>query len=180
MSKQFEHLDESLKDWIAAQKIFFVASAPLSAYGHVNCSPKGGDTFRIIDPHTIAYQDLTGSGIETLAHLRENKRIVIMFCAFDSEPRILRLHGQGEAISSEHPDFEKLTQFFPQHNGTRSFIRVTLTRISDSCGFAAPIYEFKNHRNTLDEWAKTKGTKHLDDYRKKNNLESIDGLPGLS
>src|SRR5215203_4758410 len=104
MGKVFEGITPDLKKWIEKQKMFFVATAPLSAEGHINCSPKGLDSFRILDERTVAYQDLTGSGIETIAHIRENKRIVIMFCAFNGPPKIVRLHGNGEAIKPGHED----------------------------------------------------------------------------
>src|SRR3990172_5766352 len=125
MSNATERIDERLAAWLKQQRVFFVATAPLAQNGHVNCSPKGGDAFRILDPLTVAYQDLTGSGAETIAHLRENGRIVIMFCAFDGPPRIVRLHGRGEALTPSHPDFAALAARFPRHIGTRALIRIT-------------------------------------------------------
>lgn len=138
MAKTYEKIDDKLADWIKQQHLFFVATAPLTRDGHINCSPKGGDSFRVLDPVTVAYQDLTGSGAETIAHLRENGRVVIMFCAFDGAPRIVRLHGRGEALAPGHADFASLAARFPQHLGTRAFIRITVSRISDSCGYAVP------------------------------------------
>src|SRR5688572_18774674 len=114
MGKVFDAISPELKKWIEKQKIFFIATAPLSADQHINCSPKGLDSFRILDAHTVAYQDLTGSGIETIAHIKENKRIVLMFCAFDGPPKIIRLHGQGEAILPGEKDFDSISKEFPQ------------------------------------------------------------------
>ena len=151
MGKIFEAITPELKKWIEKQKIFFVATAPLSAEGHINCSPKGLDSFRILDSNTVAYQDLTGSGIETIAHIKENKRIILMFCAFNGPPKIVRLHGIGEAITPEHVDFESLSSQFIFRRGIRAYIRIQLNRISDSCGYAVPLYEFVKDREVLDK-----------------------------
>jgi hypothetical protein len=180
MGKIFNEIGSDLQKWIEAQKIFFVATSPLSENGHINCSPKGLDSFRILEPDIVAYQDLTGSGIETLAHIQENKRIVIMFTAFEGPPKIVRLHGQGEIITPEHDDFEGLSELFPKHIGVRAYIRITLTRISDSCGYAVPVYKFKNHRDVLDKWSDAKGAEELKIYRQAKNATSIDGLKGLA
>src|SRR5258707_277048 len=131
MGKLYESLSPELADWLAEQKVFFVASSPLAQDGHVNCSPKGGDTFRILGERQVAYLDLTGSGIETTAHLQENSRLVIMFCAFNGPPRIVRLHGRGEVIYPTHADFDGLQSKFTGHAGVRAIIRLTMTRISD-------------------------------------------------
>ena len=179
MGKIFNEITPELKKWIEKQKMFFVATAPLSAHLHINCSPKGLDSLRILDPSTVAYQDLTGSGIETIAHIKENKRIVLMFCAFDGPPKILRLHGSGEAITPAHADFENLNAQFPYRRGIRAYIRIELTRISDSCGYAVPLYEFKKDRDVLDKWVDTKTDEQLEDYRLAKNTESIDGLKSL-
>src|ERR671939_193862 len=117
MGKEYEEITPQLAEWIQRQRIFFVATAPLAADGMVNCSPKGLDTLRVTAPREVAYLDLTGSGIETVAHLRENGRIVLMFCAFEGPPRILRLHGRGEVVSPAHPDWESLAGRFPPHPG---------------------------------------------------------------
>lgn len=180
MGKLFDEITPALQDWIARQKMFFVSTAPLSAQGHINCSPKGLDSFRVIGPTTAVYQDLTGSGIETIAHLQENKRIVIMFCAFDGPPKIVRLHGIGEVVTPEHPDFEALSAHFPQRLGVRAYIRITTTRISDSCGYAVPLYDFKEHRDVLDKYSEAKGEDGLKEYRANKNAQSIDGMPGLA
>src|SRR5687767_11184389 len=130
MSKQHENIDPELAGWIARQRIFFVATAPLSAAAHINLSPKGGDSFRVLGPMEVAYQEYTGSGAETAAHLRENGRIIVMFCAFDGPPRILRLHGRGELHTAAHPGFNELAALFPPHAGTRSIIHIHVTRVS--------------------------------------------------
>lgn len=179
MGKQFETITPPLAEWINKQKIFFVATAPLAADGHINCSPKGLDSFRIIDEHTVAYQDLTGSGVETIAHLKENKRIVIMFCAFDGSPKIVRLHGTGEAITPEHTDFESLAKHFPNRLGVRSYIRISVHRISDSCGYAVPLYDYIKDRDVLDKYNENKGEDGLKKFRGQYNQTSIDGLEGI-
>ena len=179
MGKVIDGITPELKKWIEKQKMFFVATAPLSVDGHINCSPKGLDSFRVLDEQTVVYQDLTGSGIETIAHLRENKRIVIMFCAFSGPPKIVRLHGIGEAITSEHEDFEKLNELFPGRRGVRSYIRIQLNRISDSCGYSVPLYDFVKDRDVLDKWVDAKTDEQLEEYRATKNAESIDGVKGL-
>jgi Pyridoxamine 5'-phosphate oxidase len=179
MGKIYKSIDEKLRDWLSAQRVFFVATAPLSRQGHVNCSPKDGDSFRIIDERTVAYLDVTGSGVETIAHLKENERIVLMFCAFTDAPKIVRLHGRGEVIEQWNCDFERLRSIFPSRAGIRSIIRVHLTRISDSCGFGVPLYEFREQRTQLKTWAERKGEKALNAYRLEVNSNSIDGLIGL-
>jgi hypothetical protein len=179
MGKVYNEINDDLAAWIRHQKIFFVATAPLSQDGHINCSPKGLDSFRILDSRTVAYQDLTGSGVETIAHLKENGRIVIMFCAFDGPPKIVRLHGTGEVIEPAHEDFDTLAAHFPDRLGVRAYIRMTPERISDSCGYSIPLYDFKKDRDVLDKWAANKGKDGLVEYRKMKNTESIDGLTGL-
>ena len=179
MAKTYEIIDAKLADWIGQQRLFFVASAPLAHTGHINCSPKGGDSFRVLDSVTVAYQDLTGSGAETIAHLRENGRVVIMFCAFEGAPRIVRLHGQGEALTSGHADYASLAARFPPHLGTRAFIRITLSRISDSCGYAVPLYEYRAERDILDKWTEAKGPDKIKEYQRAKNARSLDGLPAI-
>ena len=179
MGKIYESIDEELSDWLSAQRVFFVATAPLSRKGHVNCSPKDGESFRIIDGQTVAYLDLTGSGVETIAHLKENERIVLMFCAFTGAPKIARLHGRGEVIEPKNCEFERLKSIFPSRAGIRSIIRVHLTRISDSCGFGVPLYEFREQRSQLKAWAERKGEEAIKAYQLEVNSNSIDGLIGL-
>ena len=179
MSKLYDQIDSSLAKWIQRQKVFFVSTAPLSQDGHINCSPKGGDTFRIIDPHTVAYLDFTGSGIETVAHLRENKRILIMLCAFEGAPKIVRLHGKGEALFPGSREHDSLLTKFPSYKGSRSIIRVRVERISDSCGFGVPLMKFKSHRNDIKRWVEVRSPQEIAAYRRGKNKTSIDGLPGL-
>src|SRR5438067_429610 len=179
MSKVYDAITPELADWLNQQRMFFVATAPLAGDGLVNCSPKGMDTFRILGPREVAYLDLTGSGIETVAHLQENGRIVLMFCAFVGPPKIVRLHGTGEAITACSPEYDALRARFPAHAGARAILRVRLTRISDSCGYAVPRYEYVEERDTLARWSESKGTDGLTRYRQEKNAYSLDGLPGL-
>jgi len=180
MSKQIEQITPDLANWISQQKIFFVATAPLAANGHVNCSPKGGDAFKVLGPLSVAYQDYTGSGAETVAHLKDNGRILIMFCAFEGPPRIMRLHGRGEVLEPSHPDFAALAGLFPENPGTRAIIRVAVTRVSTSCGYSVPFFDHRSHRDTLDKWAKATGPNGVQEYRREKNRRSIDGLPALN
>ena len=178
MGKIFNEITPDLRKWIEKQKMFFVATAPLSPDLHINCSPKGLDSFRILNQCTVAYQDLTGSGIETIAHIKENKRILLMFCAFDGPPKIVRLHGDGEAITPDHEDFENLNAQFPYKRGTRAY-SYKLNRISDSCGYSVPLYQFVKDRDVLDKWVDAKTDEQLQEYRLAKNTASIDGLKGL-
>jgi hypothetical protein len=179
MSKTYSLLDNALVRFIEKQHMFFVATAPLDREGHINLSPKGLDTFRILDPTTVAYLDLTGSGIETVAHLRENRRITLMFCAFEGPPKILRLYGHGEVTEPGNRRFEELLPLFPGIPGTRSIVIVTLDRIADSCGYAIPLFEYTGERSQLIEWADHKGPEGVVQYRRGHNRVSIDGLSGL-
>ena len=179
MGKVYDAITDKLAAWIAEQKLFFTATAPLAESGRINCSPKGMDSFRILDPHTVAYLDLTGSGAETIAHLRENGRIVVMFCAFDGPARIVRLHGLGEVLEAGTPAYEALAGRFPEMPGARSIIRIEVGRVSDSCGYGVPVYEYKENRDTLEKWAARKGEDGIREYWRANNATSIDGLPGL-
>ncbi len=181
MGKTFDGIDEKLGRFLADQPMFFVATAPSGPDGHVNVSPKGmAGTFRILDPLTVAYLDITGSGIETVAHLRDNGRIVIMFCAFSGAPRIVRLHGRGRVVLPGDAGWEELAARFPPQPGTRSIIEVSLERVSDSCGFGVPLMTYAADRNELTKWAARKTEDELADYRAKKNAASIDGLPGLA
>jgi hypothetical protein len=179
MGKIHPQIDEDLAAFLRRQHVFFVATAPLSAEGNVNLSPKGFGSFAILDPHTVAYLDLTGSGIETVAHLRENGRIVLLFCAFEGAPKIVRLHGRGEAVQPGDADFEGLQRLFPPQPGVRSVVRMRLTRIADSCGYGVPLYDYVGQRDQLQQWAERKGDDGLRTYREQKNARSIDGLPGL-
>jgi hypothetical protein len=179
MGSQLDAITPELAAWLAEQRLFFVATAPLADDGLVNCSPKGMDSFRVLGPREVAYLDLTGSGIETIAHLRENGRIVLMFCAFTGPPKIVRLHGHGAALLPDAPEFAALKPQFPDYAGTRAIIRVQLARIGDSCGYAVPRMDHVGDRDQLVRWAETKGDDALSDYRTKKNTISLDGLPGL-
>lgn len=179
MGKVFGSIHPELASWIKRQHLFFVGTAPLSAEGHVNLSPKGLDTFRILDPLTVAYLDLTGSGAETIAHLRENGRIVFMFCAFEGPPKIVRLHGRGEVITSDSPRYPELVRDMPDFPGARSVIVAHISRVSDSCGYAVPRYAYRADRDGLQRWADNKGKDDLREYQARNNARSIDGLPAL-
>lgn len=179
MAKLFEEITGELREWIGKQQMFFVATAPLAAEGHVNCSPKGTDSFRVLGPKQAAYLDFTGSGAETLAHIRENGRIVLMFCAFEGGPKILRLHGSAKFITPDSEGWGEYSGRFPQYAGVRSIIVVDITRVCDSCGFAVPKYEFVEQRKILEEWSEKTGADGVIEYQQTKNLFSIDGLPAL-
>src|SRR5688572_33363474 len=153
MSDLHACIDAELSTWIASQRVFFVATAPLSDDGHINLSPQGGDSFRVLGPLEVAYQEYTGSGAETAAHLRENGRIIVMFCAFEGSPKVLRLHGRGTTITPAHPRFSELASLFPPHAGTRSIIHIHVTRVSTSCGYSVPFFDYRAPRETLEEWS---------------------------
>lgn len=179
MAKTFPEIDPDLATWIRRQHLFFVASAPLAGDGLINCSPKGLDTFAILDPHTVAYLDLNGSGVETIANLRENGRIVIMFCALDGAPKIVRLQGTGSVVEPHMPGFADLRAHFSDPPPIRSIIRIEVARVSDSCGFGVPRYEYVGDRDALTKWAESKGDDGLAQYQMEKNRESLNGLPAL-
>jgi predicted pyridoxine 5'-phosphate oxidase superfamily flavin-nucleotide-binding protein len=180
MGKLHNSISAELREWIAAQPVFFVATAPSSSSGHVNCSPKGGDTLRVLGPAEIAYLDWVGSGAETVAHLRENGRIVIMFCAFQGTPRIVRLHGRGEVFTPGDARFAELAAQFPPHPGSRAIIVVQLSRVSQSCGTGVPLMAFERHRDEIADWALKKGADGLKTYMAQKNQRSIDGVPAFT
>ena len=177
MAQFLPALTPELREFIARQHLFFTASAPTSAGGRVNCSPKGMDTFRVLSDSEVAYLDLTGSGNETAAHLRENGRITLMFCAFHDKPLILRLYGHGEAIHPRDAAWDALVRHFHELPGQRQIIRVRIESVQTSCGFAVPLYVFEGHRDLLTKWAEKKGEAGLREYWEKKNTKSIDGLP---
>jgi hypothetical protein len=179
MSNSYAEISPELSTWIAAQHLFFVATAPLSPDGHVNCSPKGLETFRVLSPKAVAYLDLTGSGAETIAHLRENGRIVFMFCEMSGAAKIVRLHGKGRVILPESAEWSAYACRFEAHPGARSIVLADIERVSDSCGFGVPKYEYVRQRKGLTTWAESKGADGLAQYRDLKNTSSIDGLPGL-
>lgn len=177
MAKFYEEITPDLQEFIRKQQLFFVASAPLSADGHVNISPKGLDSFRILDAHRVAYLDMTGSGNETSAHLHENGRITFMFCAFDGAPRILRLFGMGKTILPDTPEWDALAPLFTLYTGVRQIIIADITTVQTACGYAVPLYDYQGQRDTLIKWAEVKGEDGLDAYHREKNMKSLDALP---
>ena len=168
MGKIFEQIDEKLAAWIERQHLFFVATAP-SEEGRINVSPKGPiGSLRVLDHHTVEYDDHVGSGAETAAHLRDNGRICLMLCAFDGPPRIVRLHGRGEVIASDDPG-----------SGVRAVVRIRVERVSDSCGYGVPLLEFVAERPQRELWLERKGSDGVRDYVRDRNAVSIDGLPAF-
>ncbi len=180
MGKDYTEIDERIQKWIDRQTIFFVASAPLAADGLINCSPKGGDTLRVLGPRQLGYLDWGGSGIETVAHLKENGRIVIMLCAFDGPPKIYRFFGKGTVVEPQDDGFDRLLSQFPAQPTVRNIILVDVERIMDSCGYGVPEYDFRKNRDSMRNWVESKTEQEILDYRKKNNRRSLDGLPGLT
>jgi Pyridoxamine 5'-phosphate oxidase len=180
MGKTYDQLDERLRRWIADQHVFFVATAPSGRGGHVNLSPKGhADTLAILDQRTVAYLDLTGSGAETIAHLRDNGRITLMFCAFSGPPRILRLYGRGRIVLPGAERWDELAARFPAYRGARAIVVIDVGRIADSCGYAVPQYHYAGQRDLLDQWTARKDDAALAAYRARRNSASIDDLPAL-
>jgi pyridoxamine 5'-phosphate oxidase-like protein len=189
MGKVFDGIDTRLERWIAAQPLFFVGTAPHDADGHVNVSPKAPiEMLRVLDPHTVAYLDVVGSGAETIAHVRENGRIVVMLCAFEGPPRILRLHGRGEVVTASEPGFEALAErcgFVSPHvpEARRAIVVVALDRIGDSCGYSVPLMTYTGLRPHSGAWAAKKlrvgGPDALLDYQREKNSHSLDGLPAV-
>lgn len=179
MGQLYNEITPELGDWITQQHLFFVATAPIDTDHHVNCSPKGMDTFRIMGPCRVGFLDLTGSGAETIAHLRENGRITMMFCAMNGTPKIVRLYGKGQFLTPSSAGWAENLARFPDHSGVRSIIVVDLDRISESCGYGVPKYQYIEDRPTLENWAQKKGRDGLRDYQQEKNLRSIDGLPSL-
>ena len=189
MARVYERIDDRLRAWIARQQLFFVGTAPRGDDGHVNVSPKGPiGTLRVLDERTVAYLDIVGSGAETIAHLRENGRIVLMLCAFEGPPRILRLHGCGEVVHADDDEFERLLEraAFDEPavaEARRAVIVVHVERIADSCGYGVPLMAFEGKRQHQDAWAakklRTGGPGALADYQAEKNAASIDGLPAV-
>jgi hypothetical protein len=183
MGRTYNAIDNRLASWMADQPVFFVSTAPLDPSGSINCSPKGNrQEFVVLGDRSVAYLDQTGSGIETVAHLQENGRIVVMFCAFRGPPRIVRLHGTGHVVAKDVSGFSALANEFPGGGGTgvRSIIVIDVNRVSDSCGYGVPLMSFEGHRSTLDEWADRKGADGIRTYWAEKNASSIDGIHGLS
>ena len=189
MGKVFDQIDDHMRAWIARQSLFFVATAPLDGDGHVNVSPKGPiGSLQITGDHEVAYLDVVGSGAETIAHLRENGRIVVMLCAFSGPPRIVRLHGTGTVLTPDDERFDELLGGYdfaePEaEQARRSIVVVDINRISDSCGYGVPLMDHVGQRDHADLWAakklRIKGPEALRDYQREKNSESLDGLPGV-
>jgi hypothetical protein len=180
VADRFSSLSPELAQWWCAQPLFFVATAPLDGDGHVNLSPKGYDTLRVLGPARVAYLDLTGSGVETIAHLRENGRLTLMACAFNGNPRISRIFGRGRVHEFGTPAFDALAPQFPELPGRRSIIEVDVERVTTSCGYAVPLMDLVEERDRLIAWAEKKGDDGVVEYWASKNRESIDGLQGLS
>jgi Pyridoxamine 5'-phosphate oxidase len=183
MGKVYEKIDGRLREFILAQPMFFVATAASATDGHVNVSPKGmRGCFAVLDEHRVAYLDYTGSGAETIAHLRDNGRITVMFCAFDGPPNIVRLHGRGQVVPPGEDGFAELYARFDTEasHGLRSVIVVDVDRVSDSCGFAVPLMTYVGDRTLLTQWSQRKTEAELSAYRAAKNTTSIDGLPALT
>lgn len=169
-------ISDGLAEWIAKQPVFFVASAPATD-GHVNLSPKGLDTFRVLGPMRVAYLDLTGSGAETIAHIQQNGRITLMWCSFAEDMRILRLYGTARVVGVDEARTSGLLGHFPDLPGARCVIEVTVERVATSCGFGLPIFAAEpQERSTLIDWAERKGPDGLAAYWQEKNAVSIDGL----
>jgi hypothetical protein len=189
VGREYDTIDQHWRDWIARQPLFFVATAPLSGDGHVNVSPKGpGGTLRVLDERTVAYLDVIGSGAETIAHLRENGRVVVMWCAFEGPPRILRLHGRGEIVTPADPRFHELIVAcdFDEQGPTearRAVIVVHVTRIADSCGYGVPLMSYEgerpHHNASAQKRLRSGGEEAMLDYQREKNATSIDGLPAV-
>lgn len=180
MGKVHERIDDRLRAFIARQHVFFVATAPSSVDGHVNVSPKGlQDSFCVVDDHTVAYQDLTASGAETIAHLRENGRICMMFCSFERTPNVVRLHGRGRVVTLYDEEYAGWARLFPDNPAARAVVVVDVTRVSDSCGYALPLLEPVGERDVLTPNMERRGPAGVVDYRRRKNRRSIDGLPAF-
>ncbi|ACQ81870.1 pyridoxamine 5'-phosphate oxidase-related protein FMN-binding [Beutenbergia cavernae DSM 12333] len=182
MAHVYEEITDRLTAFVEAQPVFFVATAPLDGDGHVNLSPKGmAGTFAVLGPHRAAYLDYTASGAETAAHLRENGRIVLMFCAFSGPPKIVRLHGRGRYVEAGTTEFAELRTAFPKERelGQRGIVVVDVTRVSDSCGFAVPVLDFVADRDILDRSHERRTPEYFEAYRRERNATSIDGLPAV-
>jgi Pyridoxamine 5'-phosphate oxidase len=188
MATVFDAITEHHREWIAGQSMFFVATAPLAADGHVNVSPKGPiGSFKVIDDHTVAYLDIYGSGIETIGHLRENGRIVVMFCAFEGPPRILRLHGRGEVVFADDPRFDELAHGLENlsiEEARRAVIRVGVERIADSCGYGVPLMSFEgmrpHHAASSAKRVRVMGAAGYDEFQRERGASTIDGLPAFA
>ncbi len=182
MATVFDEIDDRLRSWLLAQPVFFVATAPLSPDGHVNVSPKGmAGTFAVLGPRRVGYLDYFGSGAETIAHLRENGRIVIMCCAFAGPPKVVRLHGRGHVVRDGDDGYPSLRREFGKERdlGLRSIVVVDVDRIADSCGYSVPLLDYSGDRDVLDRAQLRRDEDYFADYATHRNGRSIDGLPAL-
>jgi hypothetical protein len=187
MAKVFDGIDDHLRGWIGRQRLFFVGTAPLAGDGHVNVSPKGPiESLAVLDDHTVAYLDVVGSGAETIAHLRENGRIVVMLCSFEGPPRIVRLHGRGEVLQTGDERFDELFErcgFDGEVLAQRSIVVVNVSRVADSCGYGVPLMSYEGQRPhqrlSAEKRLRTQGPTAFGDYQREKNAESIDGLPAV-
>ena len=177
MGKFNDFIADQHREFIEAQHLFFVSTAPISAEGHINLSPKGLDSFRVLSSTRVAYMDIVGSGNETSAHLLENGRISFMFCAFGGPPNILRLYGKGFTVLPGDPAWNDLSAHFTILPSTRQIIAADITKVQTSCGFGVPFYEYTGERDHAHKWAEKKGPEGLEQYKKDKNLTSLDGLP---
>ncbi|MBZ0169426.1 hypothetical protein MELA_00647 [Candidatus Methylomirabilis lanthanidiphila] len=180
MGKVYDEIDNELRTFIEEQRMFFVATAPLDGTQQINLSPKGLDSLRILGPREVAYLDYVGSGVETIAHLKENGRIVVMLCALDGRSKVVRLHGYGDVLEPTNSEYRRLRPFFPVHPSDRAIIRISIRRISVSCGFGVPVYRFERERSELIDWSERKGADGLRQYQLTRNAASIDGLPAIT
>lgn len=179
MGKVLGSIEDTQRKFIEHQKMFFVATAPLSGDGHINLSPKGLDSFRVLSPTKVAYMDITGSGNETSAHLLENKRITFMFCAFDGPPNILRLYGHGYTVLPGCKEWDELSILFGELPGVRQIIVADIDRVQTSCGYSIPLYQHTGERDHAHKWVANKGAEGLEKYKAEKNMVSIDGLPTM-
>jgi hypothetical protein len=177
MGKFHEFIKPAHKDFIQKQHIFFVSTAPLSADGHINLSPKGLDCFRVLGDNKVGYMDLISSGNETSAHTLENGRITFMFCSFDGAPNILRLYGKGFTVLPDTEAWDEYSPSFTLYPSTRQLIVATIDLVQTSCGFGVPLFNYTGERDVHFDWAEKKGEDGLVDYMQANNLTSLDGLP---
>ncbi|MFN0728452.1 pyridoxamine 5'-phosphate oxidase family protein [Polaribacter gochangensis] len=175
MSKFYTSITKRLQGFIEKQQLFFVATAPTN--GRINLSPKGMDSFRVVNENKVLWLNVTGSGNETAAHLQENNRITIMFCSFKGAPNILRLYGKGKEIKPNDADWNEVISLFPKTPGTRQIFEIDIESAQTSCGMSIPFFEYKGERDELNNWASEKGAAGIKEYWKEKNQTSIDGLP---
>lgn len=179
MGTEYTKIDDGIRNWIERQQVFFVATAPTAANGLVNVSPKGLDSLRVTGPKEILYVDTGGSGIETVAHLKDNGRITLMMCAFDGPPKIFRFYGRGFVFEPHDHEFDSLLARFPKMPAARNIVRIDVERIIDSCGFGVPLYDFRQHRDSLLNYFSARSEEEILDYRRRRNRTSLEGLRGL-